>query len=257
MTFYSGGCCSVFLLLAWPAAVSAQTKPLPPPAVRQTAHTFASSLFPDPVGYYLYLPDGYDRDSSARFPLLVFLHGAGERGNGTSQLPRVLKFGPPKLIEEGRDFPFVVVAPQLPGPGETWPVVLLDEVLAEVARHFRVDSTRIYLTGLSDGGDAAWAYAMARPSVPAAIVPIAAAGRPDGICAMRDVAVWAFHGERDKAVKLVEAQRLVKAFNGCVPPPVEPARLTIYAGAGHLVWTRTYADTVGVDVYSWLLQHHR
>jgi predicted peptidase len=255
MTIRSGRCFSVVLLSTWAVSAHAQARPLLP-AVRQTAHIFTSSLFHDPVGYYLYLPEGYDRDSTTLFPLLVFLHGAGERGTGTSELPRVLKFGLPRLIEAGRDFPFIVVTPQLPAGGEAWPVVLVDEVLAEAARRFRVDSSRIYLTGLSDGGDAAWAYAMARPRVPAAIVPIAAGGRPEGICAMRGVAVWAFHGELDRAVRLTEAQRLVKALNSCVPAPAEPARLTVYAGAGHLVWTRTYEGTVGVDIYSWLLQHH-
>src|SRR5512143_1717970 len=106
---------SSLLLAGLPVALVGQGKPLPPPAVRQTAHTFQSSGFAAPVGYYLYLPAGYDQDSTAKFPLLVFLHGVGERGNGTIELPRVLKFGPPKLIERGRDYPFLVVTPQLPG----------------------------------------------------------------------------------------------------------------------------------------------
>jgi len=247
----------LLLLLGLPSSGNAQARPLPPPAVRQTAHSLTSSLFHDPVGYYLYLPEDYDRDSTARFPLLVFLHGGGERGNGGTELGRVLKFGPPRMIEAGRDYPFIVVTPQLPGSTDGWPVPLLDDVIAEVARSGRVDSTRIYLTGLSDGADASWAYAMRRPQVPAAIVPIAATGRPEGICAMRDVAVWAFHGELDKAVKLAEEQRLVNALNACEPPPPEPAKLTIYARAGHLVWQRTYEGTGGVDIYTWLLRHHR
>lgn len=239
-----------------PAPVAAQQTQAPQ-ALRQTPQSFFSRSEGVQVGYYLYTPPDYAQDTTARFPLLLFLHGIGERGNGTTELSRVLKFGPPKLIEGGRDYPFLVVTPQLPAAAEHWPVGLIDEVIAEVRRTLRVDSSRIYLTGLSDGGDASWNYAIARPEVPAAIVPIASEASPKGICAMRDVPVWAFHGELDKDVKLSVEQRLVEALNACVPPPREPARLTVYAGAGHLVWSRTYVGAEGLDIYGWLLQHHR
>lgn len=246
----------VLLLVAAPLGAQT-TSPMPAPAQRQRAMLLESASAGDRVGYYLYLPPAYDRDTTTRFPLLVFLHGIGERGNGTSELPRVLKFGPPRSIERGRDFPFIIITPQLPARAGHWPVALVDEVVREAERTARVDSARIYLTGLSDGGDASWNYAMAHPSVPAAIVPIASEASPRGICAMRGVPVWAFHGERDRDVKLAVEQRLVDALNACQPPPDEPARLTVYAGAGHLVWTRTYEGSDSVDIYAWLLAHHR
>jgi predicted peptidase len=209
------------------------------------------------VGYLLQLPPDYDRQPLGQLPLLVFLHGVGERGNGTTELNRVLKFGPPRVIQAGRSLPFIVISPQLPVSEKKWPIALIDEVIAEARRQYRVDSLRIYLTGLSDGGDAAWAYAIARPDVPAAIVPMASTGSAEGICAMRGVAVWAFHGERDRDTPLAREAGLVRALNACRPPPAEPARLTVYQGGGHLVWSRTYDGSAGVDIYGWLLAHHR
>jgi predicted peptidase len=98
---------------------------------------------------------------------------------------------------------------------------------------------------------------VARPEVVAAIVPIASRASSQGICAMRGVAVWAFHGERDKDEKLEGEQRTVEALNACQPPPTELARLTVYPGAGHEVWSRTYDGSAGNDIYGWLLAHHR
>lgn len=226
-------------------------------APRQLPHEFPSASLGTAVGYYAYLPADYERRSQDRFPMLISLHGIGERGNGGSELPKLLKWGLPRLVQRGTDLPLLVISPQLPATQKRWPLALIDELIAEVTARFRIDASRIYLSGLSTGGDAAWAYAMARPSVVAAIVPIAAKGSVAGICAMRDVAVWAFHGELDKDERLESEQRLVDALNACQPPPAESARLTVYAGAGHEVWTRTYDGSAGNDIYTWLLTHHR
>ena len=203
------------------------------------------------------MPADYERRPDEGFPVLISLHGIGERGNGGSELPRLLKWGLPRLVQHGRGLPFLVISPQLPATERRWPVALIDELIADVAGRFRIDASRLYLSGLSTGGEAAWAYAVARPQVVAAIVPIAAKGSVEGICAMRDVAVWAFHGALDKDEKLESEQQLVDALNACQPPPDEPARMTVYPGAGHEVWTRTYDGSAGNDIYSWLLAHHR
>jgi hypothetical protein len=209
------------------------------------------------VGEFAYLPDTVYADSAVRVPLLLFLHGAYEAGDGDLTLPRVLKHGPPRLIVEGRDFPFIVLAPQLPKRWKVWPTALLDAALADAREAWPVDSTRIYLTGLSDGADAAWQYAMVRPERVAAIVPIAARGSTAGICRMREVAVWAFHGERDSDTHVEAGRRLVDAYNSCRPSPPEAARMTVYPGATHDVWSVTYDGTGGYDIYGWLLAHHR
>jgi len=242
-----------WLVLTHPLAVRAQDSL----GIGQSAERLQSASLGVTVGYLLQLPPDYSGRPADPFPLLVFLHGAGERGNGTTELGRLFKFGLPRIIRDGRRFPFVVVSPQLPATEKRWPVKLIDEVIAEARRQYRVDSLRIYLTGLSDGGDAAWTYAMARPEVPAAIVPMAATGSVSGICAMRRVAVWAFHGELDKDVPVGQEAKLVDALNACRPPPPEPARLTVYQGKGHLIWSRTYEGSAGVDIYAWLLAHRR
>lgn len=244
------------LLLATSTLAAQGRHPLPPPAQRQVADLFESQAARGPIGLYVYRPGGLT-DSTTRLPLLVFLHGNGERGNGTSELSRILKFGPPRLIEQGRDYPFFVVSPQLPVRFERWPVPVIHDIIVHAVHFLPVDSSRIYLTGLSDGGDAVWAYSIAHPEVPAAVVPIAAEGPTADICRMRDVPVWAFHGELDRDTRLAAERKLVDALNACVPPPDEPARLTVYAGAGHLVWSRTYQGSDSLDIYSWFLAHHR
>jgi predicted peptidase len=226
-------------------------------ASRQVAGSFHSSTTRTTIGYYVYLPDAYRLHPHSPFPLLVFLHGSGERGNGTSELSKVLKWGPPRLIRDGRDFPMIIVTPQLPLSKKEWPVGLLGEVIETTRAAFAIDSTRTYLTGLSTGADGAWAYAIARPAEIAAIVSIAGAGDPAKVCGMRDVPVWAFHGQQDKDDPLDEEQRMVTALNACSPPPRRPARLTVYPRAGHEVWSRTYDGSAGYDIYSWLLENHR
>jgi predicted peptidase len=223
----------------------------------QLPYQFTSQSLKTTIGYYAFVPANYNPRQDEPLPVLIFLHGLGERGNGGSELPRLFKWGLPRLARQGRQFPMLVIAPQLPLNQKRWPVALLDELIAEVEATWRVDTTRLYLTGLSTGGDGVWAYALARPQVIAAIIPIAAAANADGICAMREVAVWAFHGELDRDEKLDHELLPVNALNACQPPPVEPARLTVYAGAGHEVWTRTYDGRAGNDIYAWLLTHHR
>ena len=226
-------------------------------AERQAASSFRSVATGSAIGYYVYLPEPYRLHPGTAFPLLIFLHGDGERGNGGSELAKVLKWGPPNLIQKGRDLPMIVVTPQLPASYKEWPLVLIDEIIATVRATFSVDSSRTYLTGLSTGADAAWAYAMRKPSAIAAIVPIAGTGDPAKICAMRDVPVWAFHGELDKDEKPKREVHLVDALNACTPPPRQPARLTLYPSGGHEVWTRTYDGRAGNDIYGWMLSNSK
>jgi predicted peptidase len=222
------------------------------------AGSFSSASLKTTVGYLVDLPGRYDTAGAERFPLLIFLHGIGERGNnGGAELSKVDKWGLPRLARRGARFPMILISPQLPATQKRWPVALIDELIAAVSEIYRVDGTRIYLTGLSTGADGAWVYAVARPGKVVAIVPISGQGNPAGICAMRDVAVWAFHGGEDKDEPPKHDQRLVEALNACQPPPAEAARLTVYPGAGHEVWSRTYDGSGGYDIYAWLLAHHR
>ena len=169
----------------------------------------------------------------------------------------MLTHGPPKLINGGRSFPFIVISPQLPSAQGGWSVGLVDELIAMAKADFRVDTTRIYVTGLSMGGYGTWSYAVARPNVVAAVVPIAGAGNTGQACTMKGVPVWAFHGDADGTVNVSGSVNMINAINACLPPPLVTPKLTIYPGVGHDSWTRTYDGSAGPDVYSWMLQYHR
>jgi predicted esterase len=226
-------------------------------AARQPAASMPSATLAAAAGYYVYLPEDHYLEPGARFPLMVFLHGSGEKGNGTTELARVLVHGPPKLISNGRDFPFIVISPQLPASQGGWPAGLVDELITQAIADYRVDTTRIYLTGLSLGGFGTWNYAVAKPGRVAAAVPIAGGGNPGQACTMKNVPVWAFHGDADATVNVSGSVNMVAAINACAPAPAVPARLTVYPGVGHDSWTRTYDGSAGHDIYGWMLQYHR
>ena len=226
-------------------------------AERQPAASLQSTALGGAVGYYAYLPEDHYLHPHEKFPLLVFLHGSGEKGNGTTELNRVLVHGPPKLINGGRDLPFIVISPQLPAAQGGWPTGVVDELINKAIADYRVDTTRMYVTGLSLGGYGTWAYAVAKPGRLAAVVPIAGAGSTGQACTMKGVPAWAFHGDADGTVNMSGSVNMVNAINACSPPPSVLAQLTIYPGVGHDSWTRTYDGTAGHDIYAWMLQYHR
>src|SRR5205823_1518709 len=156
--------------------------------------------------YLLYLPPTYPVEQK-EWPLLVFLHGSGERGN---DLNLVKKHGPPKLIEEGKQFPFIVVSPQAPRRG--WDPDSLNALLDDLLVKFHVDKNRVYLTGLSMGGSGTWSLAAAHPEKFAAIVPICGAGDPDEAEKLKDLPTWIFHGAKDTDVSVRRFDEMVKAL---------------------------------------------
>jgi predicted peptidase len=226
-------------------------------AERQPAVSLQSTAVSGAVGYYAYLPEDHYLHPNEKFPLLIFLHGSGEKGNGSTELSRVRAHGPPRLIQNGRDLPFIVISPQLPASQGGWPTGLVDELIDKAIVNYHVDTTRMYVTGLSLGGYGAWAYAVAKPGRLAAVVPIAGAGSTGQACNLRGVPAWAFHGDADGTVSVSGSVNMVAAINACAPPPSVLAQLTIYPGVGHDSWTRTYDGTAGHDIYAWMLQYHR
>ena len=193
--------------------------------------------------FLIAFPEGY-AGTADKWPLLLFLHGAGERG---ADLEQVKLHGPPKLVEEGRPFPFVVVSPQV-AEGSWWDSNYLSALLDHVLQTYRIDEKRIYLTGLSMGGYGTWDLATREPHRFAAIAPICGGGKRWLGCQLKDTPVWAFHGSQDGVVPLVASREMVEAINACGGH----AKLTIYPDAGHDAWSRTYADPA---FYEWLLQH--
>jgi len=191
---------------------------LPPLAsAQQNAIPLGTSAAP--YGYYEYLPDGYDSDPDLEWPVVVFLHGLGPRGDGSAaQLPRVLSEGLPQNIQNGVDFPFLVISPQSPEltPGQVpqlwWDVGALDAMIEFVKINYRVDLDRLYLTGMSMGGGGVWNYAKAYPGKLAAILPICgAASTPDGPRLVH-VPTWAFHAWGDGTVSANESIQWINAI---------------------------------------------
>jgi len=197
--------------------------------------------------YVLHLPSAYLADGD-EWPLVLFLHGAGERGEDPAALS---VHGPVKQAAAGAELPFVVLAPQCPGYS-TWAcelsgvMALVDEV---VGTH-RVDASRIYVTGLSMGGAGAWAISARYPERFAAAVPICGSWLPEAATRITGVPVWAFHGEDDSVVPIRHTEKVVEALEALGGN----VRFTRYPGIGHDSWTETYDNP---EVYEWLLSQRR
>lgn len=206
------------------------------------------------ANYLLYLPKGYER-STNRWPLMLFLHGAGERG---SNLSKVSAHGPPKLAKQRKELPFVIVSPQCPAD-EIWNDATLLALLDSVCARYRVDTNRVYLTGLSMGGYGTWSLGLRHPERFAAIAPICGGGDVLPILlasrtnskALRSLGVWAFHGAKDPVVPVSESERMISVLQKA---GVKDVRLTVYPEAGHDSWTEAYEEP---RLFEWLLAHRR
>ena len=209
------------------------------------------------LNYLLFLPQDYGKERRKKWPLILFLHGMGERGDVLEDLERVKKYGPPMLVEGQPDFPFIVVSPQCPADSY-WDLHhdALETLLDEVATGYAVDTDRIYVTGLSMGGFGTWQLALRHPERFAAIVPIAGGYKfesslvPKNICDLKDLPVWAFHGAQDTVVPPRQSEVMVRALEECGGS----VRFTLYPDAEHDSWTETYDNP---ELYTWMLGHTR
>lgn len=194
--------------------------------------------------YLLYLPENYAEQDS--WPLLLFLHGAGERGD---DIELVKKHGPPKLIAEGKNFPFIVVSPQCPRD-RWWEPFELTALLDVIVDRYNVDADRVYVTGLSMGGFGTWSLAAQTPERFAAIVPICGGGQKIWGRRLRELPTWVFHGAKDAVVPVAMSQEMVDALK----QQGGEVKLTVYPQAGHNAWTKTYDNP---ELYEWLLGQRR
>jgi predicted peptidase len=197
------------------------------------------------LNYLLYLPDGYGKEDKA-WPLLLFLHGAGETGNDLSM---VKKHGPPKLIDAGKSYPFIVVSPQASRRG--WDAATLSALVDDVATNYKVDKDRLYVTGLSMGGFGTWALAAAYPDKFAAIAPICGGGDPVSAKKLKDLPIWVFHGAKDSVVPVKSSETMVQALKDA---GAENVKFTVYPEANHDSWTETYNNP---ELYEWFLKQKR
>ena len=199
----------------------------------------------------VYLPATADPEQG--FPLILFLHGRGER----TTLDAVASFGPPMLARTQPEFPWAVIAPRCP-PERGWEVGELAVLLERAIEAFPVDRDRVVVTGLSMGGFGTWAMAMTHPELFAAAVPICGGapvatpeliGEPQ-LAAIRRLPIRAFHGDADEVVDPAESVSIADALRrlGC------DVSLTLYHDVGHDSWTRTYADP---QLWEWLALQRR
>ncbi len=229
----------------------------PGPDGIQNSQTFTTTVTETQrYEYLLFLPKAYDADPQKKWPLMLFLHGAGERG---TNVWLVAVHGPPKLVRSQPDFPFILVSPQCP-TDQRWNPEALVKLLDQIEATQRVDKSRVYLTGLSMGGFGTWTLGIRHPDRFAAIAPICGGGdwlevrlssRKNGP-ALRSLPVWAFHGAKDNVVPLSESQRMIDVLKSAAGNEI--AKLTVYPEANHDSWTETYNNP---ELFKWFLEHRR
>ena len=225
-------------------------------------------------GYYEYLPEGYNSNGTALYPLIVYIHGNSERGSGdATDLMRIIGGGLPNVMS-GPGFPtsftvngqahrFIVISPQF-GPRPN--AIDVDSVLTYITNHYPIDLTRVYLTGFSMGGGACWDYAGTNTFLAgkiAAMVPVSGSGDPDTLKA-RNIAganlpVWATHNSGDLSVPVSTTNTYVEFIN-TAPAPNPPAKKTIFNSDSHNAWSATYNPSFkenDLNVFEWMLQYQR
>ena len=202
--------------------------------------------------YYLTLPEGYDAAPEKKWPLLVFLHGAGERGSDLSALK---KHGPPKLIAAGQKFPAIVVCPQVP-KDQAWNPHGVKALVDIVRKQHHVDDSRIYLTGISMGGFGTFDTLAEYPEVFAAAMPICGGAGIDVLKfgALKKTPIWIFHGAKDPTVPVSFSEMAYKWLQQQQHGDTGLVKLTIYPEAKHDSWTQTYDNP---EVWKWLFEQKK
>lgn len=201
------------------------------------------------MGYYLYIPEGYDSKQKTKYPLIIHLHGSNASGNGKNELLKVKNHGLKSLLYNVSSRDCVVLAPQAKSK---WKDDELDKLLDEVTSAYSIDINRIYLTGVSMGGYGAWSYAVNGNYKLAALVPICGYFHISNevVNKLKEMPIWLFHGEKDKNVYVDEAYQVIKKLEGVNPN----FKYTIYENGAHTIWDEVYETP---ELYDWLLKQAR
>lgn len=199
------------------------------------------------LNYALYSP----KDTKGKKPLIVFLHGSGEKGNGIGDIDKVKIHGPFKYLKD-HELDAYVLAPQCP-ENEYWDAEVLHRLILKIQKQYNIDPARIYLTGLSMGGWGAWNLAFAYPDMFAALVPVA--GFVDRVpmiedCKIKTIPIRIFHGLLDDVVDVEYSIVIYKKLKACNAD----IKLTIFDDANHDSWTRVYDNSV---IYDWMLEQRK
>jgi predicted peptidase len=199
--------------------------------------------------YVLFVPHDYKSDKPC--PTILFLHGAGETGTDGKKQATV---GLGKAIaKQEKTFPFIAIFPQ--SQKRTWSAGSADAeralaILDEVRKEYKVDDSRVYLTGLSMGGFGTWSLAAKYPDKWAAIVPICGGGNPAQAAKIKDIPCWCFHGEADPTVKVDLSRKMIEALKEAGGHP----KYDEYPGVGHNSWDKAYGTQ---ELYPWLLEQKK
>ncbi|PKQ61144.1 phospholipase [Labilibaculum filiforme] len=196
------------------------------------------------VNYLEYIPSS--KQTQEKLPLLIFLHGMGERGNDLN----MVKFhGPPSFLDDRKDFPFICISPQCPDT-IYWNEALLLPFYKEIISKYPVDKNRIYITGLSMGGFGTWASILAKPDLFAAAIPICGGGDTIQLERIKSLPIWVFHGAKDDVVPIARSVEMVETLKKLG----SKVKFTIYPEATHNSWTETYNNPA---IYDWFLQQKK
>ena len=199
--------------------------------------------------YVVFVPESYD--GKKEFPVILFLHGAGETKGGTKE-PVAVGIGP-AIEKQKQTFPAIVVIPQ--SEKRTWKadsddgkraIAILDAVMKE----YKTDAKRQYLTGRSMGGYGTWHIAFTHPDRWAAIAPICGGGDVRGAEKIKDIPCWCFHGDQDTAVKVELSRTMIEALKKAGGTP----KYTEYPKVGHNSWDLAYGEK---EFFPWLLEQKR
>jgi predicted peptidase len=229
-------------------------------------HTFTKDKASLP--YRLLRPDGYDTGGTDRYPLVVFLHGIGERGTDNQ---RQLRIGVEEFVKDSirKKHPCFLAVPQCP-PDKLWvnvsprdtrgnlplaksptePTAMVLDLNAGLCKEYRIDTDRIYLTGVSQGGYGTWDLISRKPELFAAALPVCGGGDPAQAEKLAKLPIWAFHGDADRLVPVERSRDMIAAIKKAGGKP----EYTEYKGVGHDSWTPTYKND---EVLDWLFKQKK
>jgi len=243
--FASVAFCCLFISLLGDPCLAQSSSPTPGKQVGQSLETSDGGSIP----YLLYLPKDYDAEKKS--DMILFLHGRGE-SNGPLNL--VAKWGPPRFAARGDDLPYLLVSPQCPRD-DSWSKPTqqkrLVELLDHIVKTYSIDEDHIALTGLSMGGYGSWRLAADHPHRFSAVVPVCGGGDPADAAKLKDVPIWVFHGDQDRAVPFSRSVEMVDAIKEAGG---EKIRFTSLEHIGHNCWSATYATP---ELLDWIKSRER
>jgi predicted peptidase len=196
--------------------------------------------------YLLYLPKDYSQ-GKAQYPLLIYLHGSSQRGN---DLTKLTTYGLPYLVEQGKDYNFIIASPQCP-EGKYWSTEdWFDALYKELMAKYRINKRRIYVTGISMGGYGAWQVAVDYPDRFAAVMPLCGGlNDPTQVCRINHIPVWTFHGIKDDIIPIQETERVVSGLQACKGK----VKFTRLPDEGHSIQYLYEKE----DIYEWMLKQKK